>query len=1316
MLIASFLCINTVSSFAQQSVGIGTNSPNPRAVLQLVSPGQNQGFLLPKLTTTQITTLGGTLGPGDIGLQVYDSLLQQIRYWNGTAWLTVSTATSVGTVTSVGLSLPSIFTVSGSPVTSTGTLTGTLVTQGQNTVFAGPTTGTATPNFRALVAGDIPSLPASIITSGTLPITRGGTNGTATPTAGAIAYGTGTAYAFTASGTSGQLLQSNGAGAPTWVNPPGAGWLLSGNAGTNPLSNYIGTADAQPLRFNTNGTERMRVSAAGVVGINNTNPVAGSFNPAMRLDVTGAIRTARDGVNGEEGGEFALGEPGLAPGGGTGNWIMDAYFAGGVNKLRLFNSRTGNNHLNITDNGTPFVGIGNFGFAEAALATLDVKGNVRIVDGTQAAGRVLTSDAGGYASWQALPVSNAWSLSGNAGTVAGTNFIGTSDAVDFRIRTSNIVRLSVTSGGNIGIGTISPDMSLEIRRESPTLLDVPFGARVFSNDFNSSPDLVLFRGRGTSASPTAVSAGDEIGNIDFRGQFGTLTTNQATGAAISGRAEANWTSATETPTDLRFRTTGAVGGLQERMRITGSGNVGIGTTAPTAQLHTTGGVRFQAFTGPGVLTVDAAGNVSSVSGSTVVGSGLANRLTFWNSSSTIAAGSNLTWDNTNERLGIGLVLPTHRLHVNGNARISTVLQSSGYTAEIDNSTAGGVNGGALVLTNSGSRSVGHNGVSIQNLTTKAGGSNSTKTGLEILSTGSWGPATLNQPNRGLYVEVAGADNNYPAIFVGGNVGIGTTTPELSLDVPTSTGFGLRSPLGSWDHIFFNVEPTLANITAGGAEGGLRFRIGNSAFGSYNGQPYTTVATMLPNGNVGIGTTTPGGRLHVENSDYGSNSMILTSTPANAGATIRFTSPAVGGREYALIGSTGTGASTGAGFFGIFDNTGGAYRMVISPAGNVGVGTIAPLSRLHVEGPGNFDLAATEGDFRIGNSIHRLKIGVAYSGGGAGDVYIGAQSGTNRMFFGAGSTLAQFQTMAVTSGSVGIGTISPSARLEVANGTTSIGAGNGTIEAYHGASFGNALFATSGDNGNNTGTIYSSARLAGVQANPTGSNNYGVWGHQPGTGSGGWGVIASRGASETTPDRYVALAGPLHSGIFMGGKVGIGTASPDFELDVRSNGSIAQLYNTFNGTASDVLFLRGGSNTSPGTWFVAFRRNDNTQIGTISQSSATSVAYNTTSDVRLKNIFGETSKGINDLMKIKIYDYQYKGDQNGKIITGFVAQELNQIFPQSVTPPRAEVDDNPAENPWMVDYGSITPLLIKAIQDQQKIIEELNLRIQKLERK
>jgi len=85
-----------------------------------------------------------------------------------------------GTVTSIGLSLPSIFSVSGSPVSTSGTISATLGTQNANLVFTGPATGSpATPTFRSLVAADVPNLDAAKITTGTVPVARGGTGLTA---------------------------------------------------------------------------------------------------------------------------------------------------------------------------------------------------------------------------------------------------------------------------------------------------------------------------------------------------------------------------------------------------------------------------------------------------------------------------------------------------------------------------------------------------------------------------------------------------------------------------------------------------------------------------------------------------------------------------------------------------------------------------------------------------------------------------------------------------------------------------------------------------------------------------------------------------------------------------------------------------------------------------------------------------------------------------------------------------------------------------------------------------------------------------------
>jgi hypothetical protein len=76
----------------------------------------------------------------------------------------------------------------------------------------------------ALISGGVGVAPAwgkiglTTHVSGVLPIVNGGTNTTDTPTAGAIAYGNGSAYAFTAAGTTNYLLQSAGSGTPTWSN------------------------------------------------------------------------------------------------------------------------------------------------------------------------------------------------------------------------------------------------------------------------------------------------------------------------------------------------------------------------------------------------------------------------------------------------------------------------------------------------------------------------------------------------------------------------------------------------------------------------------------------------------------------------------------------------------------------------------------------------------------------------------------------------------------------------------------------------------------------------------------------------------------------------------------------------------------------------------------------------------------------------------------------------------------------------------------------------------------------------------------------
>jgi hypothetical protein len=121
-----------------------------------------------------------------------------------------------------------------------------------------------------------------------LPIANGGTNSTATPVAGGIDYGTGTTHAFTAAGTAGQILQSNGTSAPTWV---GGTWTTTTSTTTASTTNpSLGSGG-----FFTNTVRYVRVGKTVIVNgfliAGNTGVSAGSGTYFFSLPITSAVST-----------------------------------------------------------------------------------------------------------------------------------------------------------------------------------------------------------------------------------------------------------------------------------------------------------------------------------------------------------------------------------------------------------------------------------------------------------------------------------------------------------------------------------------------------------------------------------------------------------------------------------------------------------------------------------------------------------------------------------------------------------------------------------------------------------------------------------------------------------------------------------------------------------------------------------------------------------------------------------------------------------------------------------------------------------------
>lgn len=139
-------------------------------------------------------------------------------------------------------------------------------------------TGAAAPAWSALISTDIPSLDTSKITTGTFSVTRGGTNATTIGVAGSVPYSSGSAYAFTGAGISGQVLTSNGAGVPTWTTPTGGGsqtpWTGNINAAGFTLSGNSTASGNLTLDSTSNATKGniLLNSAGGNVGIGTAAP------------------------------------------------------------------------------------------------------------------------------------------------------------------------------------------------------------------------------------------------------------------------------------------------------------------------------------------------------------------------------------------------------------------------------------------------------------------------------------------------------------------------------------------------------------------------------------------------------------------------------------------------------------------------------------------------------------------------------------------------------------------------------------------------------------------------------------------------------------------------------------------------------------------------------------------------------------------------------------------------------------------------------------------------------------------------------------
>ena len=998
------------------------------------------------------------------------------------------------------------------------------------------------------------------------------------------------------------------------------------------------------LHFRSNSSGRMTLTAAGNLGI-------GTDNPTQKLDVRGNIYSTGSGQF--TGGSFNSenNPPGVYLGSAnsqygniqiisnqnTGGWVdfTDNIAGSGTDfdgRIRYGSnvgfdfftnaSTTARMHIDLS---------GNVGIGKTPASKLDVNGSIRGGHNTNTTsyfGRAAIGYASynGWASFSHLDRASA----GNYAMMqhsTGQTLINASSNKSINFKINNVDKMVMLASGNFGIGTSNPQSKLDVNGDinitGSGVLKMD-GVALVENSNNANPVDLYYNCR-------------VIRNV-----------TRQDGMWI------NFNSSGTTNADLRL----FAGGDVERMRIDAySGNVGIGTSSPTAKLHL---------------------NDSPVD-STIYYIPNSTTSTYTHFDKSIQ----FSRTNTYRNFYIGLL--------GNNTNNGNVLAFGGDGGGGSDPNIG------MTLDSNGRLDIGSLGGGL-NVVGNVGFGTTSPTGKLHISSGSSGDCEL--------ILEADTDNNDD-----GDV------PKILF---RQDGGNDWSMIGADYYGANNTEKghnanalTLANSVSPGGGGGIIFKTNDSANGYTNAIERMKIS---PSGNVGIGTTSPSYKLDVRTTSSaiaarfgyaggnthgtGQGIVHITGEAEGAQAILRFGVPngADGAHKTAIIAkhASATGSWSRSDLYFCLNNNGNNNtasenattthaKMIIKSGGDVGIGTTSPTEKLHVAGniklTGNLITSSkTISQAELGyldgvtSSIQTQINAAAGSGGGAFTT-----SGNNCYFNGAGG--------------VNIGeNNAPSARLEINDSAgRSIRFGTGSsINVHH-------MDYYSGNDRTNPFYInfYSGEDVhicAGTQG-----GNVGI-GKTPASKLDVNGSI--RAYYDTNNPSYFGRAA-------IGGHPNYSDWASFSHLDKVSLGNYAMMQNSagqvllnsslgqvikFRNNNIDRMILSSAGNFGIGT------TNPGNKLVVVGQTDSTT--FNATSDMRYKENICPLENPLEKICQIQGVNFNFieDEDENKKKHAGIIAQEVYKIIPEAI--------DTKNDDKWTANYNTFIGYLIESVKSLKKENDEL----------